>query len=97
VRVDPPRSWLVAAAVSVVIGLALLPARSTALHFVGYLVASTVTIALVSTFWAKDNAARTSPVYSSQPGLRYVAPVVMIAGILVAVPHLWSFARAVAL
>ena len=96
IRVDPPRAWLVAAMATVAAGVLLLPLAVTPLHFLGYLLASLVTIALISIFWAKDSKARTSPLYSSQPILKPLAKAVLLAGIGVAMAHLVLFAWAVA-
>jgi hypothetical protein len=96
IREDPPREWLVAAASTVAAGVLLLPLAVTPLHFLGYLLASMVTIALVSIFWAKDSKARTSPLYSSQPLLKPLAKMILLAGIAVAMAHLVLFALAVA-
>ncbi len=92
----PPFNLLIAAAIAVAGGAALVVAPSFAGHVVGYVLSSFVALGLLGAFTRVDIMRRAGSRYRAAPALRRVAPLIAVAGIGVASLHVWSIATELA-
>jgi uncharacterized membrane protein YphA (DoxX/SURF4 family) len=92
----PPRELLLLAAGSVIVGAALLLVTGLAVNVAGYALSSFVTIGLLAAYQRVDVARRNRPRYVADPRLRRLGPIVAVAGVAVAVIHVWRIATELA-
>lgn len=94
----PPTEYLALAAVAVVVGAALTPFTAFVTHLLGYLASSVVCVGLVGAFLHCDTKRRAGA-DDYQPGGSWITrawTVVLAAGILVTIWHVWFLARVLA-
>lgn len=92
----PPAAVLGFAGASVVAGAALLLTSALALHVLGYVLASLVTIVLVGIFRRVDLRLRLSRGYRPRAGHSRVIPVLLVGAFLVTAGHVWAIATELA-
>lgn len=90
--VRPPLRFLVAAAISVGISAVLLLADNVVSNIIGYVAGTILTIGFVAVFRARDVEARTSTRYVHVPWANAAGVALIVVGLLVTVPHIWSLA-----
>lgn len=87
-----PRPLLSAAAFCVGVSAVLLVPAVFAVHSLGYVLSSFVTIGLVAAYRRVDLERRGQPGYRAQPRLAMAATALAVAGVLVAALHVWWIA-----
>lgn len=92
--VFPPTRLLVGAAVAVGSSTLLLVFDNSAVRVLGYLLGTMVTIGLVSAFFRIDLHRRRLSTYVRKDSLSTLGGILVAAGFLVAVVHVWRLARA---
>ncbi len=92
----PPRTLLSGALFCVAVSIALLAPAVFAMHLVGYVLSSFVTIGLVATYRRVDLERRGQVGYRSQPRLDLMATGLAGVGVLVSALHVWWIATELA-
>ncbi len=92
----PPRTLLSAALFCVGVSVALLAPAVFAVHLLGYVLSSFVTIGLVATYRRVDLERRGQVGYRAQPRLDLAATALAGGGVLVAALHVWWIATELA-
>ena len=91
----PPVARLVLAALAVAAAAGLIALIAIPAAIVGYLLATFVTIGLVGSFRREHTRRRNSPWYSPIRGVDTAAWLLLVAGIVVSLPHIWHIATEV--
>jgi hypothetical protein len=94
--VAPPRTLLSSAAFCVAVSLVLVAPRIFALHVLGYVLGSFVTIGLVVLYRRLDLERRGRPGYVANHRLALAATALAAAGTLFAAIHVWWIATELA-